>query len=88
MLGRVEDHLIQRKPSERSIDLTLQPDGSVIEHIEEVLVGLGFNVNTMKVEKTMAAFHVTFQARGNAKAWAGVVKGLLADPAVRKVELL
>ena len=79
---------IERKPLERSIDLTLQPNAGVIEHLESVLHGMGFEVDPMKVEKTVAAYQVTFQARGNAKAWRGVVKGLLADPVVRKVELI
>ena len=87
LLGRVEDQLIQRKPSERSIQLALAPDAGSIDHIERTLIRLGFSVDTLKIEKAEQRYHVTFQARGNAAAWDRVMKELLNEPAVHSVEL-
>ena len=87
LLGRVEDHLIPRLPTERTIDLTLDPDAAAIDHIERTLIRLGFAVVTLRIEKAQQQYHVTFQARGNAQAWDRVMKELLAEPAVHRVEL-
>jgi len=88
LLGRVEDHLIQRKPSERTIDLVVQPDANAVNHIEQLLLGLGFAVDTLRIEKKGTAYHVSFLARGGADSWRRVMQELLNQPGVQRVELV
>lgn len=87
LLGRVEDHLIPRKPSERHVDVTINPDGSVINAIEDVLRRSGYEVDTIKVEKNHDQYFASFQARGAAQHWETALKQVLALEGVRKVEL-
>jgi putative Mg2+ transporter-C (MgtC) family protein len=86
-LGRVEDQLIPRRPSERMIEIALDPEAGTIDHLEQTLVRLGFAVDTLRIKKGERSYHVSFQARGGQKAWGRVMKELLNDPAVRSVEL-
>lgn len=88
LLGRMEDHLIPRRPPERMIDVVLQADAAMVYEIEQVIARAGFNVETMKVEKTADALAVSYQARGKPQDWDPLLKQLLSHEVVRKVELI
>ncbi|HEY0672138.1 MAG TPA: MgtC/SapB family protein [Longimicrobiales bacterium] len=87
ILGRVEDHLIPRKPSDRHLEVTTAPDGSIISSIEDALRKAGFSLDTIKVEKNHEQYFATFHARGVAQHWEGALKNVLAIDGVVKVEL-
>ena len=86
-LGRVEDHLIPRRPSDRTIDLELQPDPDAIGRTETLLLRAGFSMDTLRIEKNEHAYLVTIHARGSRDAWDRVMHELLNSPDVKKVEL-
>lgn len=87
LLGRVEDHLIPRRPADRTIDVVLQPDGASVARVEEALLGLGLTVDTLKIEKNADLYHATFHVRGSAASQEKVMRALLALELVQKVEL-
>ena len=87
LLGRVEDHLIPRKPSDRNLDVTLRPDGAIIGAIEDSLRGAGFVLDTIKIEKSTEQYFASFHARGAAQNWEPALKKLLDIDGVQKVEL-
>lgn len=88
VLGRMEDHLIPRRPTERIIDVTLAPQHEAVQDVELLLERLGFRVDVLKVEKHAADIAVSYQARGQTAAWDSAVQALLAHEVVRKVELI
>lgn len=87
LLGRVEDHLIPRKPSDRHVDVVTRPDGTVISQIEDTLRKAGFALDTIKIAKGDDRFHATFHARGVAQNWEPALRAVLAIDGVVKVEL-
>jgi len=87
VLGRVEDHLIPRRPSDRTIDVALQPDAKAVTSVEETLLRLGVAVDTLKIEKNADAYYASFHVRGTAESWEKVMRALLALELVQKVEL-
>jgi putative Mg2+ transporter-C (MgtC) family protein len=86
-LDRVEDRLIPRRPTDRTIDLVLVPDTAAIGRAEELLIRTGLQVGTLKVEKNSHAYLVSLQARGDRKAWDRVIHELLNSADVQKVEM-
>jgi putative Mg2+ transporter-C (MgtC) family protein len=87
LLGRVEDHLIPRKPADRNLDVTTVPDGAIISEVEDVLRRAGFSLDTMKIEKNHDSYHASFHAYGVSEHWEPALKKLLAIEGVRRVEL-
>lgn len=87
LLGRVEDHLIPRKPADRNIDVVTDPNGMVIGRIEDVLRGAGFSLDTVRIEKLDDRYHASFHAYGISEQWEPALKQVLAIDGVRKVEL-
>ncbi|MGQ0561946.1 MAG: MgtC/SapB family protein [Gemmatimonadota bacterium] len=87
LLGRVEDHLIPRRPAERIVNVTLRPAAEIIDSVEKKLLALGFAVDTVLVERSADAIHVSFQARGTADKWDAAVRNLLTVEGVQKIEL-
>lgn len=87
ILGRVEDHLIPRKPADRNLDVTTQPDGAVISAVEDTLRAAGFRLDTIKIEKNHESYHASFHAYGVAEQWEPALKRVLAIDGVRKIEL-
>jgi hypothetical protein len=87
ILGRVEDHLIPRKPADRHIAVTTIPDGTVISEVEDTLRAAGFRIDTMKIEKNHEWYHANFHAYGVAEHWEPALKRVLAIDGVRKLEL-
>ena len=87
-LGRVEDTLIPRRPSDRTIDLELQPDPDAIGRMETLLLREGFSVDTLRVAKNHDGYQVSFHARGRRDAWDKLLHEMLHSADVKKVELL
>jgi putative Mg2+ transporter-C (MgtC) family protein len=87
LLGRVEDHLIPRKPADRHLDVTTHPDGAIISAVEDVLRKAGFALDTMRIEKNHETYRASFHARGVAQHWEGALKDVLAIEGVTRVEL-
>lgn len=87
LLGRVEDHLIPRKPSDRHLDVTTKPDGVIISAVEDSLRKAGYTLDTMRIEKTQDAYRTSFHARGVAQHWEAALRDVLAIEGVTKVEL-
>jgi putative Mg2+ transporter-C (MgtC) family protein len=87
LLGRVEDHLIPRKPADRHLDVTTKPDGAVISAVEDSLRKAGYTLDTMRIEKTHDTYRTSFHARGVAQHWERALRDVLAIEGVMKVEL-
>ena len=87
LLGRVEDHLIPRKPADRNIDVVTEPNGVVIGKIEDVLRSAGFSLDTVRIEKHADRYLASFHAYGISEKWEPALKQVLALDGVRKVEL-
>lgn len=87
ILGRVEDHLIPRKPADRNVDVTTVPDGAIISQVEDTLRRAGFALDTMRVEKSHDSYEASFHAYGVSEHWEPALKNVLAIEGVKKVEL-
>jgi putative Mg2+ transporter-C (MgtC) family protein len=87
ILGRVEDHLIPRKPSDRNLEVTMRPDGAIISSIEDSLRAAGYTLDTVKIQKDEDAFLASFHTRGSAQHWEAALREVLAIDGVLKVEL-
>ncbi len=86
-LNRVEDHLIPRRPTDRTIDLELQADPDAIGRTETLIIRAGFSVDTLRIEKNTHAYLLTIHARGSRDAWDRLMHDLLQSADVKKVEL-
>ena len=87
VLGRVEDHLIPRRPSERNVLVTFRPPAENLSLIEDRLNGLGFNVDMLKAERLGDAIVATFQVRGDGRRWDDALQTLLGVDGVQRIEL-
>ena len=87
LLGRVEDHLIPRRPSERELMVTLSAHPEMIGQIEDRLTKLGFVVTTVSVEKNNNLIAARFHTSGAADKWDRAVQHILAIDGVQKIEL-
>ncbi|HUP87852.1 MAG TPA: MgtC/SapB family protein [Longimicrobiales bacterium] len=86
ILGRVEDHLIPRRPADRNIDVTLRSPADTAS-IEKKLMASGFMVDTVSISRDREVVHACFHARGLAEKWDGAIEGVLAIEGVEKIEL-
>jgi putative Mg2+ transporter-C (MgtC) family protein len=87
LLGRVEDHLIPRKPADRNIDITTRPDGAIISAVEEALRKAGYMLDMMRIEKNHEFYYASFHVRGVAQQWDAALRSVLEIEGVVKVEL-
>jgi putative Mg2+ transporter-C (MgtC) family protein len=88
LLGRVEDHLIPRKPSDRIVDLVLLPEPANVVEVEKVFTKSGFKIETLKIEKRSDALHVSLQARGDGRHWDQLTRDLVEHETVLKAEFV
>jgi putative Mg2+ transporter-C (MgtC) family protein len=86
LLGRVEDHLIAHRPTERSIEVKLGPVEAIGE-IETKLLALGYTVETLRVDKQAGALQVGFHVSGPPEKWDVAIRNLLAVQGVERIEL-
>jgi putative Mg2+ transporter-C (MgtC) family protein len=87
LLGRVEDHLIPRRPAERQVTVTLLPPLSSLRVVEQKLRSFGYLVDMLRVDQSRDVLQVTFQARGPADGWDETLLGLMEIDGVKNVEL-
>jgi putative Mg2+ transporter-C (MgtC) family protein len=87
VLGRVEDHLIPRRPSERNLHVTFDPPAEKMALIEDHLNALGFSVDMLRAERSGGEIIATFQVRGDARKWDEALQSLLGIAGVQRVEL-
>lgn len=88
ILGRFEDHLLPRTPSERRVRVVLQPRPDLIGELEQLLVQAGLQVATVDVEKRDEVYVASFTAHGVAGLSRNAADVLLAQDGVQKVSLL
>ena len=87
LLGRVEDHLIPRRPSEREVHITFNPGETTIEQVESKMTALGYLVDTMSVEKRDHTISARFHLRGSGEKWERAVHDVLGISGVSKIDL-
>ena len=87
LLGRVEDHLIPRRPAERQVNVTLMPPVTSLREVEQKLRSFGYAVDMLRLDQSRELLQVTFQARGPADSWDEAMLGLMAVEGVQHVEL-
>ena len=88
ILGRVEDHLIPRRQSDRTIEVLVTPSDTVLAQIERILNDAGLAVTGLVVERRNGELQASFQTRGMAPDFEGTVTALLAAPGVQRVSML
>lgn len=88
ILGRVEDHLIVRRPAERVIEVTLTATDGELQRLEEVLAARRIQVVSVSLQRQEGELMAAFRARAEGEAYADAVHALLRDPAVHKVSLV
>jgi putative Mg2+ transporter-C (MgtC) family protein len=86
LLGRVEDSLIPRRPSDRNVDVTLRPPAEAAM-VERALAASGFVVDTLKIHRRAEVINASFHARGHAERWEDAIRALLAIEGVEKIDL-
>ena len=87
LLGRVEDHLIPRRPSEREVHIMFTAGETNIEQVESTLTALGYMVDTMSVEKRDHTISARFHLRGSGEKWERAVHDVLGINGVSKIDL-
>lgn len=87
VLGRVEDHLIPRRPSERDMDVTFSSPGEDIAIVEDRMNAIGFSVDMIRAERGNKFVTATFHVRGAAQRWDEAVQALMSVEGIEKVEL-
>lgn len=87
VLGRVEDHLIPRRPADRNVMVTLLPPAQNLVMIEDRLTELGFAVDMLRAERIGEGVVATFQVRGDSKKWDEAIHALLGIDGVQKIDL-
>jgi putative Mg2+ transporter-C (MgtC) family protein len=87
ILGRVEDHLLTRRPAERTIRIVLEPNAELIAGLEQQLVQSGYQVRSLDVEKVSDALVASFAAVGATGDYDRAVRTLVARAGVRQVTL-
>jgi putative Mg2+ transporter-C (MgtC) family protein len=87
VLGRVEDHLIPRRPSDRKLQVTFRPPADNLVLIEDRMNALGFSVDMLQAERNAEGIIATFQVRGDSKKWDEALQSLLGIDGVQRIEL-
>jgi len=87
ILGRFEDALTPRRPTDRNIDLTLRPPAD-LKNVETSLASSGLAVDVISIQKNTGFVHVVLHARGQSDKWDNVMQSLIAIDGVEKVELI
>lgn len=88
ILGRVEDHLLIRRPSERVIEVVFTATDAGLRTLEDLLTGRGLHIVSVRIEREDGLYTATFQTRGAGDRYPDTVHALLESAGVRKVALL
>jgi putative Mg2+ transporter-C (MgtC) family protein len=87
VLGRIDEHIAPAAPSDRIIQLELEPNLKVLSHVQEILSRGGLSAGALEVEKKRDVFVVAMQSKGAPDALKSAVEQLLDLEGVRKVSL-
>ena len=87
ILGRVEDHLLPRRATERTIRIVFDPNPDLIAGIEQQLVQSGYQVRSLDVEKVEDTLVASFAAIGSTGDYDRAVRTLFGRFGVRQVTL-
>ena len=88
ILGRVEDHLLPRRPSDRTINVEMMNGETVLAEVEGLLTAAGFTVTGIEVERRNGDLFASFHARGLPGGFDSTTQTLLTLPGVRRVTML
>lgn len=86
ILGRFEDRVL-RPSSSRRFRIVLDPSADLLASIEEQLLGAGFRMDGLDVEKEEDTYVASFSASGPAEHADRAVQRLLDQPGVQRVSL-
>lgn len=86
VLGKVEWVFVARRRKERSVQLSVLTRPAALHQIEELLLTLGFAIDTVTVERMMDGQMASVVATGPHKRWQESVDLLTRIPDVRAVE--
>jgi putative Mg2+ transporter-C (MgtC) family protein len=87
VLGRFEDHLLPYHFQERQLRITMRPDSSLVDGIEEELAGAGYSVRVQEIERQQDTLIVSLSARGHRHAIELVMRELANREGIIKVSL-
>ncbi|HUF49699.1 MAG TPA: MgtC/SapB family protein [Longimicrobiales bacterium] len=88
LLGRFEDHLLPRRPSERTVRVVIDPRPELVSSLEKLIGDAGVQVAGVDVEKGELAYVVSYGTRGHAGSIDLVMQRLLAEKGIQQVTLL
>ena len=86
ILGRVETHLLTRRPAERIIEVVYAAAGEP-HRFEDLLAARGLEVGSVFVERQDGQFRAAFHVRAPAERYPEAMHVLLETPGVRRVAL-
>ena len=88
ILGRVEDHLMPRRASDRTINVEMAHAPDALVGIERILTDAGLAVTSLEVERRNGELFLSYHTRGMGGAFEATVKHLLATDGVKRVALV
>jgi putative Mg2+ transporter-C (MgtC) family protein len=87
ILGRVDDHLVPRRPTDRTVRVVLDPRPDLVKAVEQYLLEAGYQVRSVDVTRDADTFVASFGMRGAAGDYDTALRALLANAGVRQVSL-
>jgi putative Mg2+ transporter-C (MgtC) family protein len=88
VLGRVEDHLMPRRASDRTINVEMANTADGLAVLEKILTDGGLVVTSMEVERRNGDLLIAYHTRGIGTSFESTMKGLLDADGVRRVALI
>lgn len=87
VLGRFEDYLLPYQFQERILRVTMRPDATLVDGIEEYLVTAGYSVRVQEIERQADTLMVSLSARGQRHAIEVAMRDLAMQDGIIKVSL-
>jgi hypothetical protein len=88
LLFRVEEHLLKKRPAERTIEVVVGFHHAQLDRLEAVIAAASLQVLSLVATRHDDTVAAVFQARGAGEHYASVLTALMAEPGVHKVSLL
>jgi putative Mg2+ transporter-C (MgtC) family protein len=88
VLGRVEDHLMPRRASDRVINVEMSHTRDGLATIEKVLTDAGLVITSVEAERRDGDLVMSYHTRGMGQSFDRTVQHLLATEGVRRVALI
>jgi len=87
VLGRFEDYLLPYQFQERILRVTMDPDATLVDGVEEYLVNAGYSVRVQEIERRADALTVSLSARGHRRAIEVAMRDLASQDGIIRVTL-